>query len=123
MRFLADMGISPRTVAFLRDAGHDAVHLVERGLNELGDPDILALAREEERILLVHDLDFSDLVAASGGEVPSVVVFRLRNMRPTRVNKHLKRVLERHQEELKGGAIFSVTAGRIRWRSLPFDRG
>jgi len=43
MRFLADMGISPRTVDFLRDAGHDAVHLVERGLNELGDPEILKL--------------------------------------------------------------------------------
>ena len=67
MRFLADMGISPRTVEFLRDAGHDAVHLLDRGLHELGDPDILQLAREEERILLVHDLDFSDLVAASGG--------------------------------------------------------
>jgi predicted nuclease of predicted toxin-antitoxin system len=65
MRFLADMGISPRTVDFLRDAGHDAVHLVERGFHELGDPDILALVREEERILLVHDLDFSDLVAAA----------------------------------------------------------
>jgi len=84
-------------------------------------PDRL-LAREESRILLVHDLDFSDLVAASGGEVPSVVIFRLRNMRPARVNEHLKRVLERHPEELESGAIFSVTEGRIRWRSLPFDR-
>ena len=27
MKFLADMGISPRTVAFLRSQGHDAVHL------------------------------------------------------------------------------------------------
>jgi hypothetical protein len=27
MRFLADMGISPQTVAFLSDLGHDAVHL------------------------------------------------------------------------------------------------
>jgi predicted nuclease of predicted toxin-antitoxin system len=71
---------------------------------------------------LVHDLDFSELVAASGGEVPSVVIFRLRNMRPARVNEHLKRVLERHPEELESGAIFSVTEGRIRWRSLPFDR-
>jgi predicted nuclease of predicted toxin-antitoxin system len=122
MQFLADMGVSPRTVEFLRDAGHDAIHLMDRGLHELGDPDILALAREEERILLVHDLDFSDLVAASGGEVPSVVVFRLRDMRPASVNEHLKRVLERHPEELESGAIFSVTEGRIRWRSLPFDR-
>ncbi len=27
MRFLADMGISPKTVAFLRELGHDATHL------------------------------------------------------------------------------------------------
>lgn len=27
MRFLADMGVSPSTVAALRQAGHDAVHL------------------------------------------------------------------------------------------------
>ena len=121
MRFLADMGISPRTVEFLLNAGHDAVHLIDRRLHELGDPDILRLARTEERILLVHDLDFSDLVAASQGEVPSVVVFRLRDMRPASVNEHLQLLLERHQEELEGGAIFSVTEGRIRWRLLPFD--
>lgn len=35
MKFLADMGISPRTVAKLRRAGHDAVHLVEEGLEKL----------------------------------------------------------------------------------------
>ncbi len=27
MKFLADMGISPRTVAHLQRVGHDAVHL------------------------------------------------------------------------------------------------
>jgi hypothetical protein len=30
MRFLADAGISPRTVEFLRSRGHDAVHVRER---------------------------------------------------------------------------------------------
>ncbi|HEY57982.1 MAG TPA: DUF5615 family PIN-like protein, partial [Anaerolineae bacterium] len=33
-------------------------------------------------VLLTHDLDFGELVAASGARLPSVVVFRLRNMRP-----------------------------------------
>ena len=28
MKFLADMGISPRTVNWLKAAGYDAVHLV-----------------------------------------------------------------------------------------------
>lgn len=31
MKFLADMGISPRTVNWLRNAGYDAVHVVEQG--------------------------------------------------------------------------------------------
>ncbi len=32
MKFLADMGISPRVVAALRKQGHDAVHLQEHDL-------------------------------------------------------------------------------------------
>lgn len=45
MRFLADMGISPKTVAFLRGLGHDAVHLHALGLDRLPDSAILELAR------------------------------------------------------------------------------
>jgi len=44
MRFLADMGISPRTVAFLRERSHDADHLVDRGEQQLENRHILALA-------------------------------------------------------------------------------
>jgi len=46
MKLLADMSISLRTVAFLRDLGHDAVHLHEQGLGRLSDPDILRKARD-----------------------------------------------------------------------------
>jgi hypothetical protein len=37
MRFLADMGISPVTVSFLFDLGHDVMHLHDEGLDELED--------------------------------------------------------------------------------------
>ena len=30
MKFLADMGISPKTVRWLREREHDAVHLMDR---------------------------------------------------------------------------------------------
>lgn len=83
MKFLADMGISPKVVTFLADEGHDAVHLHEQGLDRLPDSEILRKARDEMRILLTHDLDFGELVAASGDRLPSVVIFRLRNMQPT----------------------------------------
>jgi len=32
MKLLADMGIPPKTVVFLRELGHDAIHLHEQGL-------------------------------------------------------------------------------------------
>ncbi len=121
MRFLADMGISPQTVSFLRERGHEADHLMDRGEEQLEDHQVLALAQEENRILLVHDLDFSDLVAGAGMALPSVVIFRLRSMRPTNVNRRLEDLLERHAQVLREGAIFSVSEVQIRWRTLPFE--
>jgi predicted nuclease of predicted toxin-antitoxin system len=118
MRFLADMGISPKTVAFLRDLGHDAVHLHALGMDRLPDPAILELARAENRILLTHDLDFGELIAAGGEAVPSVIVFRLRRMEPQSVNHHLQGVMAQHQESLERGAIVSVVEGQARVRSL-----
>ena len=35
MRFLADMGVSTRSVKWLRDNGHDIIHLSEVGLHRL----------------------------------------------------------------------------------------
>ena len=65
MKFLADMGISPKTSLFLVEEGHDAVHLHECGMDCSSDTAILETARNESRVLLTHDLDFGDLMAAS----------------------------------------------------------
>jgi predicted nuclease of predicted toxin-antitoxin system len=119
MKFLADMGISPSSVRLLRADGHDAVHLIELGLNKLSDAGILAKARSENRVVLTNDLDFGDLMAASGDVLPSVISFRLANMRPENVNGHLRAILTNHSDLLKDGAIISVTEQKIRARRLP----
>ncbi len=107
------------SVPVLRSLGYDAVHLHEEGLERLEDQAILAKAREENRVLLTHDLDFSELVAAGGARLPSVIVFRLRNMRPDNVNRYLLHIIEHDREALMKGAIVSVTEGRVRVRALP----
>jgi predicted nuclease of predicted toxin-antitoxin system len=119
MKFLLDMGISPEMATILRNLGHDAVHLHEEGLDTLPDPAILERARDQGYILLTHDLDFADLVAASGAQLPSVVIFRLRNMRPEHVSKSMERVLSQSWKALEEGAILSVTESLIRVRLLP----
>ena len=119
MKFLADMGVSPQTVAFLQTLGHDAVHLADQSLDRSPDHDILEKARREGRILLTHDLGFGELVAAKGAALPSVITFRLRNMHPDQVNAAIQLIIPQHGETVERGAILSVTEGRVRVRSLP----
>lgn len=122
MKFLADMGISPLSVAFLREHGHDAVHLSEENLYRLPDHQIVSKARQEGRILLTHDLDFGEILALTGAEHPSVITFRLRSMRPEIVNRYLEEALNRFGSELEHGAIVSIVEPHIRCRVLPIRR-
>lgn len=122
MKFLADMGISPRSVVYLNGLGHDAVYLHDEGLDRLSDADILAKAQNEGRIVITHDLDFGDLIAASKTHVPSVTILRLRNMSADRVNRYLEIVISNYQERLNTGAIISVTERHIRVRVLPISQ-
>jgi predicted nuclease of predicted toxin-antitoxin system len=123
MKFLLDMGISPIAVDFLHRLGHQATHLQQQGLHRLSDSEILKKARDEGCVLLTHDLDFGDLLAASGAKLPSVVIFRLRNMRPEQVNRHLSSIISRYPKVLEQGAIVTITEGRARIRRLPLETG
>ena len=56
MRFLADAGISPKTVDFLRRSGHYAVHVRELAMRRAPDRVLAEKARADSRILLTFDL-------------------------------------------------------------------
>ncbi|MBO3458920.1 DUF5615 family PIN-like protein [Aetokthonos hydrillicola Thurmond2011] len=119
MKFLADMGISLRTVAWLRNTGYDVVHLREQGLQRLSDEEILVKSRTEARILLTVDLDFAQLLAMSGEALPSVILFRLGNKNYQGINERLTQVLCECEQDLKTGVIISVTNETFRVRKLP----
>lgn len=121
MKFLADMGVSQTTVRALRDLGHDVTHLAEVGLERLADASILEKARMEGRTVLTFDLDFGDLLAASGSKLPSVILFRLRDATPGSVGPRLMQVLAECAAVLDTGAIVTVEEGRYRIRRLPIE--
>ena len=118
---MLDMGISPKTAVFLRNLGYDAIHLHDLKSDRSTDPAVMQMARNEERILLTHDLDFGELIAASGANAPSVIIFRLRNMKPKNVNRFLNAIITEHRDALEKGAIVSVTEGQVRVRLLPLN--
>lgn len=113
MRFLADMGVARSVVQWLRDGGHDAVHLLDEDLGRLSDPEIFDKAARERRVLLTFDLDFTDIAAASGGKSVSVVLFRLRRARAPQVRDRLAETLTRLGTAIEEGAVVIVQDARL----------
>jgi predicted nuclease of predicted toxin-antitoxin system len=68
MRFLADMGVAMRIAQWLREQGHQVVHLRKENLHRMPDVDVFRKAATEGRILLTFDLDFAEIVALSGAK-------------------------------------------------------
>jgi predicted nuclease of predicted toxin-antitoxin system len=122
MRFIADMGVSQRVVSWLRQQGHDATHLRDQGLHRLPNGEIFTKAAHEQRIILTWDLDFTEILALSGTNTVSAVIFRLLNTRSANVIRRLERVLASSAQDLIEGAIISVEESRHRVRLLPLGR-
>lgn len=106
MNFLADMGVSMSTISALRHLGHNATHLREQGLMRMEDPDIVAKARSEERIVLTFDLDFGEIMALSGNASPSVILFRMRNQTPPRSDAPAPSGDSRVRRATPGGSVW-----------------
>ena len=119
MNFVADAGISPRTVEFLREQGHDVVHVRDIGMQRAKESEILELARSQDRIVLTFDLDFGDLLALGLSDKPSTIIFRLDDETADSVNTNLLTVLAQTESDLRDGALILVQEFRYRVRRLP----
>lgn len=119
MRFLADMGISRTVVYALREFGHEAIHLSETQQQHLSDDSVITKARQEDRVILTHDLDFARLLSIGKDAKPSAITFRLSNMRPENVLEHLIPAIELFAVELEDGALVTVSDTSSRCRGLP----
>lgn len=122
MRFLADAGISPKTVGFLTKLGHDTVGVRTLGLERADDRDLVQLAITDTRVILTFDLDFGEILALGVLDKPSVITFRLTDERADSVNQHLSAVLAERVDELEAGALILVEDTRYRVRKLPIGR-
>lgn len=119
MKILADLHISPITVHFLRDLGHDAIRVNEILPSNSSDKTIVEKAEKEQRTIITQDLDFSEIISLSGKKSPSLISLRLSSSRIEYVNKRLKEILPKIEHDVEKGSIIVVEDSRIRLRSLP----
>jgi predicted nuclease of predicted toxin-antitoxin system len=119
LRLLADVHISPLTVAALKSQGYDIVRITDLLPATTADVEILELARVEGKVVLTQDLDFSMLVALSNHGLPSLITLRLSSAKPDVVAQKLLDVLPAVETELKEGAAVTISDNSVRIRKLP----
>ena len=119
MKFIIDNALSPDVAKLLRTAGHDAIHVRDRGMGEEEDEHVLEPAAAEERVIVSADTDFGALLVLRQQRQPSVVLFRHGSpRRPVHQAELLLTNLPNLVDDLTHGAIVIFRADRIRIRRL-----
>jgi len=121
VKFLIDNALSPEVARLLSDAGHDAVHVRDYGLQAASDLLLLELAEQEDRILVSAGTDFAALLTVGRKPKPSLILFREPDV--IRARDYVARILSSLsllKEELETGCVVVFRHGRLRVRTLPF---
>ena len=119
MRLLVDNSLSPRLAKWLCEAGHDAVHVRDLGLEESDDQTILDTAAQQDRVIIVQDTDFGTILAMRNQTKPSILMFRSRAKSTDAVRALLAANLGTVRPEVETGAVVVFEDARIRVRKLP----
>jgi predicted nuclease of predicted toxin-antitoxin system len=77
VRFKIDENLQVEVAVALREAGHDAMSVVDQGLGGHADPSVAEVCRREGRSLVTLDVDFANVQACPPGDYRGLVVLRL----------------------------------------------
>jgi predicted nuclease of predicted toxin-antitoxin system len=118
MRLLANENIPIPTIRLLRQAGYDITAIAE-DFPGIADTVVLALASDEQRIILTFDRDYGELIYRRGLRSPSGVIYlRFQPQTPTEPAELLLNLFQ--TENLEFEQRFTVVErDYIRQRNLP----
>lgn len=119
LQYLADMNLSPQTVWALQQDGLEIIRVSDVMPGTAKDRDILLYARQQDRVIITQDLDFSRLIAIAGYASPSLVTLRLSTSDPISITQSLRQILPLVADSLSQGCAVTIDDHNVRVRSLP----
>jgi predicted nuclease of predicted toxin-antitoxin system len=98
-----DQGIPRDAAAFLRERGHDCIHVGEIGMSMATDA----------------ETDFHAILAVSRASAPSVIRIRMQGLDAIAVAELVQKVIAAFADELAHGSLVTVKANKTASHKLP----
>jgi predicted nuclease of predicted toxin-antitoxin system len=116
MQFKIDENLPAEAIDILREAGYDAVSVLDQGLGGKPDHEIAKICQVENRIIITLDLDFADIRAYPPRDYAGLIVLRLRQHDKARVSNVLERLVKVMNNEPIANRLWIVEENRVRVR-------
>jgi len=117
LKFKVDENLPAEAASLLAEAGHDTLTVPEQQLGGRPDLDVADACRQEGRVIVTLDLDFSDIRAYPPADYAGIIVVRLTRLDKHRVLLALQRLLPILDQEPLAGKLWIVDETTIRIRS------
>jgi len=116
MRFKLDENLPVEATHLLRAAGHDTSSVVDQRLEGATDEALDQICRDEGRVLVTLDLDFSDIRGYPPAQSPRRIVLRVSSQEKSHVLAVLQRICTILQAESPTARLWIVEDERMRVR-------
>jgi len=113
---LADENFPLKSVNYLNDKGFDIKHICGE-LASIKDEKVIAIAIEEDRLILTFDSDFGELIFKLGYRPKGVIYLRLKNYRPEEPGVIVEEVFENGTLQF-AGYLTVIDRDKIRQRKI-----
>jgi len=108
MKFLVDAQLPRRFANLLQDAGHDALHTLDLPKkNHTTDSELIALAKQEGRIVISKDADFVQSYLVTGE--PPLLLISTGNISNAELEKILRDNLSAIEAAFASGRFVEIT--------------
>ena len=114
-----DQGIPRDAASFLRERGHDCIHVGEIEMSMATDEEIVAWSLERGAIVVTLDADFHAILAVSQARAPSVIRIRIQGLAALAVANLVQSVIAGFADELSSGSLVTVKANKTTCHKLP----